>query len=79
MVVEVADTSLAYDQNVKTVLYAQAGIEEYWLVNLMGNVVTLYRQPEEGVYRSVQTAAKGESVSPPAFPDVVVPVDAVLG
>lgn len=45
LVVEVADTSLAYDRTTKADLYAGAGIPEYWIVNLAERQVEVYRQP----------------------------------
>ncbi len=79
LLVEISDSTPGSDRLVKLPLYARANISEVWLVNLSDESVEIYRQPEEGMYRSVQTAAQGESISPLAFPDVVVPIDAVLG
>ncbi len=46
LVVEVADSSLARDRNRKGGLYARAGLADYWIVNLLGNVLEVYRDPE---------------------------------
>ena len=45
LVVEIADTTLAYDRVKKTALYAQAGIQEYWILNLLDRQLEVYRQP----------------------------------
>lgn len=45
LVVEVADSSLAYDRNVKTSLYAKSGIADYWIVNLKKRQVEVHRRP----------------------------------
>ncbi|NJL99091.1 MAG: Uma2 family endonuclease [Synechococcaceae cyanobacterium SM2_3_2] len=51
LVIEVADSSLAYDQGVKLELYAKAGIPEYWIFNLQDNCLEVYSQPQElGMY-----------------------------
>lgn len=50
LIIEVADTSLVYDRDIKGPLYAQAGIAEYWLVNLIDRQVEVYRRPEGGKY-----------------------------
>lgn len=46
MVIEVADSSLEYDRNVKKQMYATAGIAIYWIVNLRANVVEVYERPD---------------------------------
>jgi Uma2 family endonuclease len=45
LVVEVAESSLAFDREYKGGLYARAGLEDYWIVNLVDRVVEVYRQP----------------------------------
>ena len=45
LLIEVADSSLAFDRKVKTPLYAQAGIPEYWIVNLNDRQIEIFRQP----------------------------------
>lgn len=48
LVVEIADTTLSYDRTRKTALYAQAGIQEYWIINLINRQLEVYRQPSAG-------------------------------
>lgn len=50
LLIEVADSSLAFDRKVKTPLYAQAGIPEYWIVNLNDRQIEIFRQPSAGDY-----------------------------
>ncbi|HZR00732.1 MAG TPA: Uma2 family endonuclease [Chloroflexota bacterium] len=78
LVVEVADSSLATDRDVKIPMYARAGIPEAWLVNLVDDVIRIYREPTETGYRVIQTARRGETLSPLAFPDWAIPVDELL-
>jgi len=79
LVIEVADSSRRFDRNVKRPLYAEAGIAEYWIVDLVDELVEVHRQPEGGAYRHVERIGRGGSVSPQAFPDVVLAVDEILG
>jgi Uma2 family endonuclease len=79
LLVEVADTSIRYDRNVKRPLYADAGIAEYWIVDLEGEAVEVCRDPEGDRYRSVERLGRGARVAPLAFPDVLLPVDDILG
>jgi Uma2 family endonuclease len=50
LLVEVADTTLQYDTEIKLPLYARSGIPEVWLVDVEGREVVLYSHPEEGRY-----------------------------
>src|SRR5919106_2875960 len=74
LMVEVADSSLQYDQTTKLRLYARAGVPEYWVVSVAGEWIDVYRSPEGERYRARRQAASGETVAPAAFPDVVVTV-----
>lgn len=51
LVIEVADSSLAYDREIKQAIYAKAGIAEYWLINLMDEQIEVYHDPSEEQYR----------------------------
>ena len=77
--VEIADSSRRYDRNVKRPLYAEAEIAEYWIVDLVDELVEIHRQPEGGAYRHVERITRGGSVAPQAFPDIVLTVDEILG
>ncbi len=74
LVIEVADSSLAYDRGAKLARYAAAGIPEVWIVNLRAQEVTAYAEPNGAEYAAVHTYRAGESISPSAFPDVVLAV-----
>ena len=79
LIVEVADSSIDYDRGVKVPLYAQSGIQELWLVDLEQERVEVYREPKKEGYRVVRHFARGDSLSPQAFPDASLTVDGVLG
>lgn len=74
LIVEVADSSLRYDQSTKLRLYARAGIAEYWVVSVEGEWIDVYRAPGGDAYREHRRAASGDTVAPAAFPDVIVTV-----
>ncbi|GAA5334605.1 MULTISPECIES: Uma2 family endonuclease [Thermus] len=71
--VEVADTSLPFDKEVKLPLYAEAGIPEVWLLNLQENLLEVYRDPRGGRYREIRLLTPEEPASPLAFPEVRLP------
>jgi Uma2 family endonuclease len=79
LVVEVADTSLSYDRQTKGRLYARAGITEYWIVDLNGERIEVYREPAPNGYLWTRQYGRGESLSPSFAPDLVIQVDDILG
>ena len=74
LLIEVADTSLEYDREVKLPRYAAAGIPEVWIVNVRARQVEAYSDPVDGEYRSRRVVAADGSISPLAFPDVSLAV-----
>ena len=69
LVVEVSDTTLAYDSGDKLRAYEEGGIEEYWIVDLVRKAVHIHRLKEDRY--NVITEMHGK-ISPQHFPDVVV-------
>jgi len=78
LVIEIADSSLEYDRDVKAPVYAAAGIPEYWLADLNANVVWCYSSPERGVYRSVEPHRRGHTLAPRLLPSCAIAVDVLL-
>ncbi len=74
LLVEVADTSLEFDREVKLPRYAAAGIPEVWIVNLRSRQVEGYSDPVDGTYRSRRMVTAEGSIGPLAFPDVALAV-----
>jgi Uma2 family endonuclease len=79
LLVEVAESSAEVDRAVKLPLYAAAGVAEVWLVDLAGERVEVYREPAAGGYQQTLTLARGDVVSPQAFPDLRLGVAEILG
>jgi len=69
LVIEVADSSLAYDRGEKAGLYAAAGIADYWVVNLIERSIEVRRHPIDGRYQSVQVLSGDEAASRVVLPD----------
>src|SRR5438128_4275706 len=85
LAVEVADSSLYFDRQPKGGLYARAGIEDYWIVNLVDRVLEVYRDPGADVtapygwrYLSVERFTPPSSVAPVGVPATPIPVAALL-
>ena len=74
LLIEVADTSLEFDREVKLARYAAAGIPEVWVVNVRARQVEGYSDPVDGSYRSRRVVTAEGSISPLAFPDVSLAV-----
>jgi Uma2 family endonuclease len=68
LIVEVADTSLQFDTIDKRTLYAAAGIPEYWVVDVNGRRLLVYRDPQGGDYETRLTLGPADVVSPLAVP-----------
>ena len=68
LVVEVADTTLAFDLTTKAALYARAGIVEYWVLDVIGRRMVVHRNPQFGKYTVVMAYSEQESVAPLAAP-----------
>lgn len=78
LVIEVADSSLAYDRSVKMPLYARAGIAEAWIINLIDRWIEVYRDPSPAGYTTMLKILPGRAIAPQAFADVIVAVDDLL-
>ncbi|MDP2825508.1 MAG: Uma2 family endonuclease [Sulfuritalea sp.] len=78
LIVEVSDTTLAYDRDVKLSLYARHGIPEVWLLDVNAGELTVYREPAEGQYRLIRKPTAVESVSPVLVPGVAISLAEVL-
>ena len=79
LLIEVSETTLSYDRNVKLPLYARAGIPEVWIVDLTGEVIERHIGPSGDSYRHVERARRGEETRSSALPELSFRVEAVLG
>lgn len=78
LLIEVSDTSLGYDREVKKPLFAAAGIPELWIVNIEDEQVEVYRKPQNGDYIHRQDFKRGDTIFIESL-GFEVQVDTVLG
>lgn len=71
--IEIANSTLAKDLGVKRELYAQAGIPEYWVMNLQTSELVIFRDLIDNKYRSEICLNDGD-ISPLAFPDLSIDI-----
>ena len=64
LVVEISDTTLAFDKKIKARLYARAGIVDYWVVDVTGRRIVVHRDPQGGAYADVTSYGPGEAIEP---------------
>ena len=79
VVIEVADTSVDYDRNVKLPLYARAGIPEAWLMVLPKELIEVHSQPKDGKYQKVQRLKRGKTLVSLTIPTFSCKVEELLG
>jgi Uma2 family endonuclease len=72
LVVEVAETSYAYDTGAKAKLYATYGVREYWVIEAVTLVTRVHRQPSAEGFRSVVEVPATEPLAPLLVPEMVV-------
>jgi Uma2 family endonuclease len=79
LVVEVADSSLEFDRTVKLPLYAESGIREYWIVNLLDEQIEVYRQPQlDGTYSQSKVLRASDTIEPLAFAGISLLASGIL-
>ncbi len=79
LLVEIADSSLEDDRNIMRPLYAEAGIEEFWIAHLRDDCLEVYRGPQpDGTYRDTRVLQRGQSTDIAELPGAVVAVDELL-
>ena len=78
VVIEVANTSLKKDLELKQTIYANAGIQEYWIIDLSQTKLIVFREPNNGYYQSREEYTEGE-ISSLAFPDIKISLTILLG
>ena len=79
LLIEVSDTTLRYDRNVKLRRYAAAGILEVWIEDLTNDLLLVYREPAGDRFKTGLTFRRDDSVSPLAFPESIFKVEDLLG
>ena len=85
LVVKVSDSTLAYDKREKARLYAAAGIQDYWIVDLVHRQLIVHREPQAdaaqpsgAIYHDVKALPAGQSIAPLAAPHSTIAVNDLL-
>lgn len=77
LLIEVSDSTIKYDQEVKLPLYAESNIPETWIINLNNKTLEVYRQPQDKQYLDQQKNI--QAISPLAFPKIILTIHDILG
>jgi Uma2 family endonuclease len=78
LLIEVADSSLKYDREVKALAYAKSGIADYWILNVNQRKLHVYRLPSPDGYQSETILSEDVTISPLAFPDCAIALRELL-
>lgn len=78
LVVEVADTTLNKDCQIKAIAYAQSGISDYWVLDINARQLHVFRAPERDGYQMHKILSDRDVIAPLAFPDINLAVHEML-
>jgi len=77
VVIEVAGSTVAYDQEIKSPIYAKAGIPEYWLVDVNAMTIEVKSNPDNGIYKQTRIYEKSDKLVLKGF-GKEVPIEKLL-
>jgi Uma2 family endonuclease len=83
LLIEISETTLKYDRETKLSLYAEDGIADYWIVNLVDNYLEVYSEPYQSQtgefsYRSRRIFLPNETVTLPSFPELFLDLSTIF-
>lgn len=78
LIIEMADSSLEYDQGVKLRLYAETCVPEYWIADIRNDRLVAYSEPRGDTYTNTTYLCRGEVLAPSRLPGCQIPVDVLL-
>ena len=78
LLVEVADTSLAYDKGPKLQAYARGGVREVWVIDAVRRRIFVHRNPDQGHYQLSLETRGDDILTVEAFPDITFPASTIL-
>jgi Uma2 family endonuclease len=76
--IEVADSTLRRDRDLKVPVYGRSGIAEYWILDVQERCLYVFRQPEAEGYGMEQKLYEGDAIAPLTFPDCEITVGEFL-
>jgi Uma2 family endonuclease len=68
LMIEVSVSSLRLDRGLKAEIYSQAGVPEYWIIDIVHRKIIVHRDPRDDGYASVQTVVDGDALTPLNLP-----------
>jgi len=77
-IIEISDSSLSYDRNIKAKLYAEIGVPEYWLADIKRGILFAYSDSNGIAYRLVRQFHHGDTLAPALLPDCPIWLDVFL-
>ena len=77
--IEVADSSVEYDRQVKIPKYAEAGIPEAWLIDLINDRIEIYALPAEGIYQEIRIVLRHQKIISRTLPQLELKAEDILG
>jgi Uma2 family endonuclease len=78
LLIEVADTSLAYDKGPKLDAYARGGVLEVWVIDAVRRTIFIHRNPDQGRYQFTLETMGDDVLTVNAFPDITLPANTIL-
>ena len=78
LIVEIAQSSLQFDQTIKLRLYGRAGVPEYWVSDIQHDRLFAYSDFEADSYRTIRELHRGDFIAPKLLPERQIPVDSLL-
>jgi len=78
LIIEVADSSLAYDREIKAKIYARSGITDYWVLNVNERQLHVFREPADDGYQSEVILGEFSRISPLQFPAFNIAIGEML-
>ncbi len=78
LLIEVADTSIEYDRQIKIPLYAENNITEMWLININENIIQVYQNPQGKLYKNITNYQIDDKIDLTIFPDCEIKVKDIL-
>ncbi|MEG3971993.1 Uma2 family endonuclease [Microcoleus sp. T2B6] len=78
LIIEVADSSLTFDREIKAKAYARSGIADYWVLNVGDRQLHVFREPAVDGYQSEVIQGENARISPLQFPTVNIAIQEML-
>jgi Uma2 family endonuclease len=78
LIIEVADSSLKLDTEIKAKAYSQAGIKDYWVLDVVKRELIVFRNPTTEGYQNQEIITEHQNISPLDFPDLEIVVSQML-